>query len=94
MAALDSFDFEIPTNKVGWTRSQSRSAQVSYPTIGGAIQGSASASVTIEFIPDQNSPWEAIVEGFPGLTFRIVPCPLTWTMPNDLLICGSSRVKT
>ncbi len=66
VAKLEGFDFTIPTNKVGWTRSGTHSAQVSYPTLGGSIQGSASVSVTVEFIPDQNSPWEAIIEGVPG----------------------------
>ena len=67
VAKLESFDFTIPTNKVGWTRSGSHSAQVSYPGIGGSSKGSASVSVTVEFIPDQNSPWEAIIEGAPDV---------------------------
>jgi hypothetical protein len=67
VAKLDDFDFTIPTNKVGWTRSGMHSAQVNYPTIGGSIQGSASVSVTVEFIPDQNSPWEAIIEETPDV---------------------------
>jgi hypothetical protein len=67
VAKLDVFDFTIPTNKVGWTRNGTHSAQVSYPYVGGSIQGSASVSVTVEFIPDQNSPWEAIIDGVPGV---------------------------
>jgi hypothetical protein len=67
VAELEGFEFQIPTNKVGWTRSGTHSAQVSYPILGGSIKGSASVSVTIEFIPDQNSPWEAIIEGFPDI---------------------------
>ena len=67
VAQLESFDFDIPRNKVGWTRSGTHSAMVSYPYVGGSVQGNASVSVTVEFIPDQNSPWEAIIEEFPGI---------------------------
>jgi hypothetical protein len=67
VAKLKDFEFQIPAKKERWTRSGSHSAQVSSPSLGGSIEGAASVSVTIEFIPDQTSPWEAIIEGIPGL---------------------------
>ena len=67
VAKLKSFEFQIPAEKEGWTRSEAQTAEVNYPSLGGSITGSASVSVTIEFIPDQASPWEAIIEGSPGV---------------------------
>jgi hypothetical protein len=74
VAKLESFNFAIPTNKVGWTRTGSHSAQVNYPGSISSVQGSASVSVTIEFLPDQNSPWEAIIDEIPG----VIPAYEDW----------------